>query len=338
MMVTCKAALEKREHVMFPTHSSNPPAGCDFPAPISHAIKRHWDWGIIMFRIGITGCLLLAAIGGARAESPAARGNYLVNTIMACGNCHSPRGADGKIIAARALSGGLKFDTPPFNATAPNITPDRETGIGSWSDAEIKRALVEGMRPEHGHLAGAPLAAIMPANFYKALLPEDLSAVVAYLRTVKPVRNQVPDPVYKAPVHRLAYPDAEAGFTRARLTDPVRRGAYLATIGHCMECHATWSRGVSDFGKGLGGGGRAFPPPEGVPAGTPDSIAANITSDPKSGIGAWTDQEIVRAITHGVGRDGRPLKPPMAYDYYAALKPADLADIVAYLRTVPPLQ
>jgi mono/diheme cytochrome c family protein len=291
-----------------------------------------------MFRLGITGCLLLAAISGARAESPARRGNYLVNTIMACGNCHSPRDADGKIIADKALSGGLTFNTPPFDATAPNITPDRETGIGSWSDAEIKRALVEGVRPGHGHLAGAPLAAIMPANFYRALLPEDLDAVVAYLRTVKPVRNQVPDPVYKAPVHRDAYPDAEAGFTKAKLADPVRRGAYLATIGHCMECHTRWSRGVSDFAGGLGGGGRAFPPPPGAPAGIPDSIAANITSDPKSGIGAWSDQEISRAITHGVARDGKPLKPPMAYGYYAALKPADLADIIAYLRTVPPLQ
>ncbi len=68
------------------------------------------------------------------------------------------------------------------------------------------------------------------------------------------------------------------------------------------------------------------------------SIAANITSHPAAGIGAWTDAEIVRAVTHGIARDGRPLKPPMAYGFYAALKDADLADIVAYLRTVPPLQ
>jgi mono/diheme cytochrome c family protein len=122
--------------------------------------------------------------------------NYLVNSIMACGNCHSPRDAEGKLIADRALSGGLAFNTPPFVATAPNITPDTETGIGSWSDAEIRRALIEGARPDHGRLAGVPLAAIMPANFYKTLLPEDLDAVVAYLRGVKPIRNRVPDPVY----------------------------------------------------------------------------------------------------------------------------------------------
>ena len=137
---------------------------------------------------------------------------------MACGNCHTPRDAEGKPIAERAFSGGgLTFATPAFVATAPNITPDTETGIGSWSDAEIKHALVEGMRPDHGHLAGVPLAAIMPANFYKALLPDDLDAIVAYLRTVKPIRNQVPDPVYKAPVRRDPYPDAEAGFQQSHV-------------------------------------------------------------------------------------------------------------------------
>jgi mono/diheme cytochrome c family protein len=294
--------------------------------------------GAIMFRIGLACLVVLSAGSGAIAETPVERGNYLVNTIMACGNCHTPRDAMGKSIAEKALSGGLTFNTPVFIATAPNITPERDTGIGSWSDAEIKHALIEGMRPNHGRLAGVPLAAIMPANFYKALLPEDLDAVVAYLRTVKPLRNEVAVPVYKGPVHRDAYPDAETGFDKAKLATPAGRGAYLATIGHCMECHTTWSRGVSDFKNGLGGGGRVFPAAEGAPPGSPDSIAANITSHPTAGIGGWTDAEISRAITHGIGRDGHPLKPPMAYAFYAGLKPTDLTDIVAYLHTVPPLQ
>jgi mono/diheme cytochrome c family protein len=293
-----------------------------------------------MFRIGVICCaLLLASLDGARAQSPTERGDYLVNTIMACGNCHTPRDASGQMIAGKAFSGGgLTFTTPVFIATAPNITPDIETGIGSWSDAEIKRALVEGIRPDHGHLAGVPLAAIMPANFYKALLPEDLDAIVAYLRTVKPVRSDVPDPVYKAPVHRDPYPDAEAGFSTAMFADPVRRGAYLVTIGHCMECHAARTRGVSDYRTGLGHGGRAFPPLPGSPDGTPDSVAANVTSDSTAGIGGWSDDEIGRAISHGIGRDGHPLRQPMAFAYYAGLKPSDLADIIAWLRTLPPLQ
>ena len=110
-----------------------------------------------MFRAGIVCFMLLfAASGSALAQSPIERGSYLVNTIMACGNCHTPRDADGKTIAEKAFSGGLTFTTPAFIATAPNITPDIETGIGSWSDAEIKRALVQGMRPDHGRRLPAP--------------------------------------------------------------------------------------------------------------------------------------------------------------------------------------
>jgi Cytochrome c len=287
-----------------------------------------------MFRFCIVCCLWLS--GGfcaAMAESLAERGDYLVNTIMACGNCHSPRDANDQIIKDKALSGGRTFTTPAFVVAASNITPDPETGIGSWSDAEVKRALIEGMRPDRGRHPGVPLAAIMPANFYKALLPEDLDAIVAYLRSLKPIRNEVTDPIYKVQIHRDPYPDADAGFSKAMFTDQAKRGAYLVTIGHCMECHSAWSKGVSDFKAGLGRGGRVFPE-----KGSAGSMATNITSDRIFGIGAWTDQEIGHAITHGVARDGRVLKPPMAFAYYAGLKPADLADIIAYLRTVPPLQ
>jgi mono/diheme cytochrome c family protein len=288
-----------------------------------------------MLRNGLLACALACVLlTGARAETAIERGNYLVNTIMACGNCHSPRDGEGRIIADKALSGGLTFDTPAFLATAPNITPDVETGIGSWSEDEIARSLIEGVRPAHGKLAGVALAAIMPANFYKALLQEDLAAVVAYLRSVKPVRNEVAAPVYRLPVQRMPYPDAEAGFTTAMMSDPIKHGAYLVTIGHCMECHSASSRGVNDYATGLGKGGRTFPLREGS---TEASTAANITSHPTAGIGAWSAAEIDRAIRQGIARDGHALKRPMAFAFYAGLKDADLKDIVAYLRTVPPL-
>jgi mono/diheme cytochrome c family protein len=286
-----------------------------------------------MLRLGLLCLMLSGFFDAAMADSALERGDYLVNTILACGNCHTPRDDNGAIIKDKALSGGRVFSTPAFIVTTSNITPDVETGIGSWTDAEIKRALIEGVRPDHHRLPGVPLAAIMPANFYKALLPEDLDAIIAYLHSVKPVRNEISDPVYKAPIHRDPYPDAENGFDKSMFDDPVRHGAYLATIGHCMECHSAWSRGVSDFKTGLGRGGRVF-----AEAGGAGSTAANITSDRTAGIGGWSDQEIVRAITQGVSRDKRMLKPPMAYSFYAGLKESDLADIIAYLRTVPPLQ
>jgi mono/diheme cytochrome c family protein len=294
-----------------------------------------------MFRLGTLGFAgLLAATTAALAQTPTERGQYLVNSILACGNCHTPKTASGEPILEKELSGGLVFNTPAFDATASNITPDQETGVGAWSDAEIKGAITHGVRPDHGRLAGVPLAAVMPVNFYKAMLPRDLDAVVAYLRSVKPVHNAVADPVHKAPVHREAYPDAENGFTEAALRDPIKQGAYLVTLGHCMECHSAWQRGVSDHINGFGKGGRQFAPTlvKGFPSTWEGAKARNITSHKTAGIGAWSDADIKRAITLGVRPDGTRLKPPMDFASYAKMTNADLEAIVAYLRTVPSLE
>src|SRR5689334_6192081 len=83
---------------------------------------------------------LIAALGGARAETPLDRGRYLVETIAACGNCHTPKGPEGPL-PGKALAGNwVVEDVPPFRAVAPNITPDRATGIGGWTDAQIARS------------------------------------------------------------------------------------------------------------------------------------------------------------------------------------------------------
>ena len=113
------------------------------------------------------------------------------------------------------------------------------------------------------------------------------------------------------------------------MADPVKRGFYLVTIGHCMECHTKTPAGT-DFKNSLGKGGEEFKGPWGV------AVARNITSHKEKGIGAWTDAEIKAAITQGKRRDGTPLKPPMGYPLYATMTDADLSAIVAYLRTVPP--
>src|SRR4029077_16692439 len=104
--------------------------------------------------IRIVGALFaaIAFTTAACAETPVERGAYLVNGILTCGNCHTPRGPDRTPVADKALSGGEEFDIPAFTVTASNITPDRDTGIGAWSDAELKRALVQGDRPN-----GVPL-------------------------------------------------------------------------------------------------------------------------------------------------------------------------------------
>jgi mono/diheme cytochrome c family protein len=141
-----------------------------------------------LLRSVLLSVMLAGSVASAMAQTPTLeRGRYLVSTIMACGNCHTPKDPEGRPVAAKELAGGgLGFDTPPFAGTASNITPDRESGIGSWSDNEIKRALTHGVRPDRGPLAGKPLAAPMAVNFFKALTPTDLDAIVAYLRTLPP--------------------------------------------------------------------------------------------------------------------------------------------------------
>jgi len=123
------------------------------------------------------------------------------------------------------------------------------------------------------------------------------------------------------------------------MVDPVYRGRYLATIGHCLECHSPQEKGVFDYGR-LGAGGRVFNVQlvQGFPSGWTGTKAANITSHPTAGIGAWTDDEIKRAIAQGISRDGRKLQPPMGFSYYAKLSPSDLDALVAYLRTLKPQQ
>jgi mono/diheme cytochrome c family protein len=251
------------------------------------------------------------------------RGSYLVNGILTCGNCHTPKGPKGDIME-KAFSGGLEFDEPPFKVTAPNITPDKDTGIGKWTDAQIKKLLRTGVDPD-----GVQIAEVMPTGFYGIFTERDLDAVVAYLRSLKPIKNKVPEPIYKIKIPHQIFPGSERPYTEAMMKDKVKKGFYLATIAHCMECHTPLGKRGKDFVNDLGKGGFELKGPWGV------SVSRNITSSKTSGIGAWTDAQIKRAITKGISKDGSKLKPPMAFHSYAMLTASDLDAIVAYLRTVP---
>ncbi len=241
---------------------------------------------------------------------------------MTCGNCHSPKGPPAAV-AGKEFSGGLRFNEPPFDVTAPNITSDKETGIGNWSAADIKRLLIQNVRPN-----GTPLV-VMPTGFYGILLPSDLDAIVAYVQSIQPVKNKTPDPVYKLPVKHQILPGAEKPIKESDLKDKVVHGFYLAAIGHCMECHTPLVNGEMDFEHAMGAGGREFPGPWGV------SVSRNITSSKTKGLGTWTDAEIKRAITQGIDKDGNKLKPPMGFGYYAHMTDEDVDAVVAWLRTVP---
>jgi mono/diheme cytochrome c family protein len=278
-----------------------------------------------MIRLMLGLAVAVAVASSAAAQSSVERGSYLMNTIMTCANCHSPKGPPAAT-AGKDYSGGLSWDEPPFKVTAPNITTDKETGIGDWTDGQIKAMILTGRNPK-----GVQEAEVMPTKFYPILTSGDLDSIVGYLRTLKPVKNKVPDPIYKIALPHHVYPGAEKSYAQADLNDKLKRGFYLATIGHCMECHTPFgASGGQDFKDSLGKGGREFPGPWGV------SKSRNITSHKTAGIGDWTDAEIKTAITQGKRKDGTPLKGPMGYQYYAKMTDADLDAVIAYLRTVPP--
>jgi mono/diheme cytochrome c family protein len=266
--------------------------------------------------------ILAAGVSSPRAETPLERGTYLMHSIVACGNCHTPKGPQGDV-PGMELAGGVTFQEDVFTAVSPNITPDAETGIGKWTDAQIIAAVREGKRPD-GTIIGPP----MPIALYRNISDEDVNAIVAYLRGVKPIANKAAKsqykmplpPSYGSPVTSVA-PVARAG---------VNYGRYLTgPLGHCVECHSTpGANGAPDFVNHTGGGGMHFNGPWGV------SYAPNITP---AALGKYSDDDIKNAITKGVRPDGSRLMPPMAYGYYRNIAPADLDAIVAYLRTLKPL-
>jgi mono/diheme cytochrome c family protein len=180
-----------------------------------------------------------------------------------------------------------------------------------------------GVRPN-----GIPVANVMPTGFYRVMTEGDIDAVATYLHSVPPVKNKVPPPVYRIALPQTVVPKAEAPIAETDLKDQRKRGFYLATIAHCMECHSPLGPKGRDFTR-MGAGGFEMKGPWGV------TVSRNITSSKSKGLGGWTDAEIKRAITQGISRDGSKLHPPMGYQFYAKMTAADLDAIVAYLRTVP---
>jgi mono/diheme cytochrome c family protein len=262
----------------------------------------------------------------AAAEAPLlARGKYLMEGVVACGNCHLAREDKGAPIAGRGLSGGMPFDEPLFKSYARNITPDPETGIGKWTDAQLAKAIREGIRPD-GTLIGPP----MPIEFYRRMSDRDLAAVIAYLRAQPAVRNEVPKsvfnmplpPNYGPPLHRVSAPPASG--------NKVRYGEYLANIGHCMECHTQRDAKGMPMRERLGAGGAVFDGPWG------QSMSRNLTPHP-TGLKNWTDAEIARAVRDGIDRSGQPYRPPMAFPFYKNINDADMSALIAYLRSLKPV-
>lgn len=281
-----------------------------------------------MFRLVAACAGALIATAALAQDALLERGSYLVNAVMACDGCHTPRGPAGLDMTKRFSGGFQVWDEPEYLVRGSNISQDRETGIGGWTVSDVKRLMTEGIRPN-----GTPVAPQMPYAFYKILTPRDLDAVVAYALSIPATRNQVAAPVYRKPMHAELIPGAEKPFTDEMLKDPLKRGFYLATIAHCMECHSRRPDGKADYVKWNGKGGYVFKTPKG------SVTTKNISSHKTAGVGAWTDAELRRALTHGVDRTGRPFGLQMQRQiYFSKMTGQDLDALVAWVRSIPPIE
>ena len=148
--------------------------------------------------IAVSTCVaLLAALGAVPLKAQGAdvaRGKYLVS-IAGCNDCHTSGYFLGKPEESRYLGGSdVGFEVPGLGVFhGANLTPDKETGLGGWTDAQIITALTTGKRPD-----GRELAPVMPWRAFANFTREDIGAIVAYLRTLPPVHNKVPGPYSSA--------------------------------------------------------------------------------------------------------------------------------------------
>lgn len=262
------------------------------------------------------------------------RGKYLANNVTLCVACHS---TPGKLGAGRA-----DFPVPGFPGEphVPNITSDKETGIGAWTDGEIFRAMREGMsRDDH------PLFPMMPYQyFWQSLDDDDALAIIAYVRTFPPIENRPGRLTVKFPLSMIARAFPSPNHKpppRPPASDKKAYGEWMLKAALCSMCHDTFDEHRSEIpGMRLAGGLE-------VPVDLPDAKGTirvpNITSDKATGIGSYSDEDIRRVLDEGVGKAGplasRGLGMPYEMPWYAykGMTNEDKEALIAALRAVPPV-
>ncbi len=270
------------------------------------------------------------------AEADTARGRY-VFLLADCSGCHSVH--DYSRLGGPVMPGytGIGQVMPaelglPGKIVAPNITPDKETGIGSWTGAEIIRAIRNGIGRD-----GRTLFPFMPYPYYNAMSDSDVSALVAYLRTLTPRKNQLPRTELPPGFPLPPSPPARSVPHPAR-ANRVKFGEYLVTVAACADCHTPMGADHAPDQSKRFSGGFAIHLPGGLSV-----VSANITPDPETGIGKWTEKQFVaRFLAYKryatdeppppVGKDQFTIMPWLSF---SQLTPEDLGAMYAYLRTVP---
>jgi mono/diheme cytochrome c family protein len=258
------------------------------------------------------------------------RGKYLANGI-ACLYCHSPHDwskADDPILPGMAAAGQkLPYYDLPGSVFAPNLTPDKDTGAGTWTDDMLARAIREGI----GH-DGRALFGIMPFPHYCNMPDEDLASLIVYLRSLPAVRNSLPKTEIIFPVKYIMRNDPQpitAPVSAPDVSDPVKRGRFLVNLIGCSDCHTPVdSHHVPIPGMDFSGG-QVFRAPWGTAA------SANLTPD-ASGISYYNEGMFIKSMRTGtVG--ARELNKTMPWSALRDLNDEDLAAMFAYLKTLKPI-
>jgi hypothetical protein len=264
-------------------------------------------------------------------------GKYLANHVMLCMDCHAVRDFSlyaGPPEPGSLGGGGEVFDQEmglPGYFVSKNITP---AALGDWTDGEIYRAITSGVSKD-----GSALFPLMPYYHYAELADEDIYAVIAYLRTLEPIQNEIPPAQLDFPVSILinTMPIKANPQPKPSPDDVVNYGRYMITASACTDCHTRMERG-SFVGEPFAGG-NAYPLPDG-------SIvrSANITPH-ETGIGSWSKEEFINrfkvyadpSYTPHTVQSGQ-FQTYMPWLMYAGMTEEDLGAIYEYLRTVEPVE
>jgi len=312
--------------------------------PMAGKIKKVAAWGVSATLTGLA-VLITVTIGwrpvlGARSRPLTSRhfertperlerGKYLVNGVVLCFDCHSQAIKDFQDVKpgeapifTKVGSGRVLFQEGKARIVAPNLTPDMETGAGSWTDDQFARAIREGI----GH-DGRTLFPLMPYDDFKHLSDEDLASVVVYIRSLEPVRNSLPKTQVPFPLSRLikSAPRPITEPVNVEFPDRIARGHYLTEVAHCVNCHTPKKNGQPIAGMEFAGGEHFGP----------TVVSANITPDP-SGISYYDEKLFLQVLRTGhVGARG--LNSPMPWWFFKNMSEDDMKAIYAYLKTVKPV-
>jgi mono/diheme cytochrome c family protein len=258
------------------------------------------------------------------------RGKYLAWAVTGCFDCHSQRdwtAPAAPVVTGRA-GGGTVFPLEglPGRVVASNITPDKETGAGTWTDEDFFKAMTQGI----GH-DGRTLFPLMPYLRFREMSDEDLASLIVYIRSIDPVRNALPKTELAEPVRQSLRPlPPKVSGSAPDLSDVAKRGAYLANAATCIDCHTPPDpKGMPLAGMQFSGGW-VLKGPWGEVA------AANITPDP-SGIPYYDEATFLAVMRTGRLKGGRKINDLMPWGFYRNMSEDDLKAIFAWSRTLKPV-